>query len=401
MAFFSCTSSDDEPAVSKKPRTEIPLSRSQQTYVDNESRFAFDFLKAVNQEEIAGNNINFAISPLSMARDLSMFANGASGETLDAVMRMLHMGEGESVAELNELNSILLQALLDADSDVALNVANSFWYSDKFPVKESYMDMIRTHYNAAVEQVDFLDNSTVGKINGWCKEATDGVIKNIFPYNFIDPTTKFMLLDAVHFKAAWPVKFVSTQDESFFNYGNSEVKVATMNQRLAVNIGGDERTTVVQLPYGNRAISMYVVMAEEGHDINDVISGLDLDKWMELKESLYIRDVDILIPKFNINYNPDLKEVMSNMGLDCNRTVEIENMTDDKSATGLEIKQYTSVKIDESGAEVATVSNISGGYGSPGPNENRIHINRPFIFIIEEYSTNAILFVGKVVRLGY
>ena len=64
------------------------------------------------------------------------------------------------------------------------------------------------------------------------------------------------------------------------------------------------------------------------------------------------------------------------------------------------IKQNTSMAIDEKGTEAAAVT-IVGGYDSiGGPNWREevfeFKATRPFFYLIEESSTDAILFMGKV-----
>ncbi|MCM1076950.1 MAG: serpin family protein [Bacteroides sp.] len=397
-AVAMCSCSSEEPAVKDTPRAEIKLSRSQQAYVDSESRFAFDFFKAVNQKEIASTNSNIVISPLSMARDLSMLACGATDETLESIMRMLHIGDGGSVDELNELNRTLLDALLNADNQVALTVANSFWYSNAFTVKESYLNTIRADYNAESKEVDFKNASTEETINNWCKIATKGVIQNIFNQLESSDYIRFMLLDATYFHGDWSKKFPeeNTKSQTFYNNGVTETKVATMSRTGNCAVGGDDKTTVLQLNYGNEAYSMYFVMADEGNDINDIISDLNLDKWNDLKNSMHVNEYKIFIPKFNISYKPDLTKIMEDMGM-TTASPKLPNMSN-QYIDILEIKQKAAITVDESGTEAAGVSTITGMEYLPGI-KGEIHINRPFMFLIEEYSTGAILFAGKIVEL--
>lgn len=401
MICSSCSS--DEPEQGKE-RQEIPLSRSQKEYLDNETKFAFDFLKAVNQQEKGGSNGNFIISPLSMARDLSMFACGASGHTLKSVLDVLHMDAGASIEELNNLNHTLLDALLVADNKVTLNVNNSFWYGTDFPVKNSFKKVIEQSYNANSSQVNFAEKSTCNVINNWISKSTKGEIQDFFEPSEINDLTKFVLLDAVYFKGNWEFKINerNTEPMVFYNHGTYALKVPTMNvYNVTTTLGGDETVTLIQLPYGNSAYSMYLIMADEGYDINDVITEFDYERWKELKETTISKDLKLSIPKFEIKYKPNLEEVIESLGLSCN-SPELGNMCEGSPTVDyLRIKQGSSIKVDETGSIITTTTSISGMDMLPGPpaNVEYIHINRPFIFLVEEYSTGAILFAGKVVEL--
>lgn len=404
FAFFvlvlcGCTSSDDEPAINEMPRSEISLSRSQQENLNNESRFAFDFLKAVNSREETGENLNIAISPLSMARDLSMLACGASDNTLDEILKVLHLEKNASIEELNALNCQLLEGLLKADNNVTLTVSNSFWYEKNHSIKNSYTKMIEDNYRAVCNKVDFKSSSILETINKWSENSTNGIITDMLnPEDLI--YAKFILLDAVYFKGYWSTMFSEklTMPMPFYNSDDIVKDVETMNGNVLCGIGGDETTTVLQVPYGNKAFSMYFCMADEGNDINDIISQLTFEKWTLLKSSLITKGLTISIPKFEISFNPQLEDVMTELGLQCGNP-KLSNMSD-REVEVLKIRQKSCVKIDESGAEAASVSAIIGGETLARPTEiENVKINRPFVFLIEEYSTGAILFMGKVERL--
>lgn len=407
MSALICSScSSDEPAQNKE-RQEIPLSRSQKEYLDNETRFAFDFLKAVNQKELEGKNGNFVISPLSMARDLSMLACGASGNTLDQVLSILHLDTNASIEELNGLNKTLLDALLVADSKVTLNVNNSFWYGVDFPVKDSFMKTIKQNYNAPSTQVNFVEESTCNTINDWISKSTKGEMQGFFESMDFDNNIRFILLDAIYFRGNWSftLKEEDTRPMEFYNHGTTATDVPTMNSKSFPSIlGGDESVTMVKLPYGNEAYSMYIIMADEGYDINEVITEFDYERWKLLKETSVSQQFKFSFPKFEIEYKPDLEEALELLGLNRNYPL-LENMqdflVDPNPIDYLIIRQGNSIKVNETGSIITTTTVVAGAeyMSPPPPHVEYLHINRPFIFLVEEYSTGAILFAGKVVEL--
>lgn len=400
VVLCSCQSSD-EPEIVDTPRAEIPLSRSQKELVDNESRFAFDFLKAVNVKQTIDGDANLIISPLSMARDLSMLLCGATDETRQSLLKVLHLQDDCSIDELNNINNTMLKALLSADNKVTLEVANSFWYGKDFPVKDSYINTLKTNYNAKSTEIDFGASDAYEIINGWCAQSTHGMIKEIISMMDLAFHPHFILLDAVYFKGNWAyvIDPENTRDMAFYNNDSIPTNVSTMTTSCYTMVGGDEKVTVLAMPYGNKAYSMYFVMADEGNDINDVISELDFDKWTALKRGMFEKNIEVSIPKFDIDYYPILTEVFESLGLIC----ENPNLPyiSDRSSELIDIKQHSAIKVDETGAKAAATSAVivgDGAYFDRTEIEN-VNINRPFVFLIEEYSTNAILFAGKVVKL--
>ena len=65
------------------------------------------------------------------------------------------------------------------------------------------------------------------------------------------------------------------------------------------------------------------------------------------------------------------------------------------------IKQAIYIKVDEKGSEAAAVTGVED-WGDIGPIPAKpvnFFVNRPFVFIIEEQSTGAVLFMGRINKL--
>ena len=117
----------------------------------------------------------------------------------------------------------------------------------------------------------------------------------------------------------------------------------------------------------------------------------------ELRKSYECCDVTLSLPTFKSNQNTDLKDILADIGVS-----SLENA--DFSPMGLGIFPVatihkTSVKIDEEGAEMAAVT--GGWLGTAGPDDTdlrhvAIDFNRPFLYIVKNYHTGAILMAGVV-----
>jgi len=60
------------------------------------------------------------------------------------------------------------------------------------------------------------------------------------------------------------------------------------------------------------------------------------------------------------------------------------------------VKHKTFVKVDEEGTEAAAVTSVQIDRTAYGDKEIIMQVNRPFIFIIREINSDAILFIGKI-----
>ena len=121
---------------------------------------------------------NVMLSPLSVHIALSMAMNGAGGETLDQMRRVL-AAEGMSQESLNQGVASWLNTLMDEDAAANWQVANSVWVHKDYAVNDTFLGSLKRFYQADARSLDFKDPGTVPAINGWVKEKTNGNIESI------------------------------------------------------------------------------------------------------------------------------------------------------------------------------------------------------------------------------
>ena len=138
-------------------------------------------------------------------------------------------------------------------------------------------------------------------------------------------------------------------------------------------------------------------LPSEGTDICDLASVLTAKSCAELRESVRTYDVAVTLPAFKKSDEPDLLNILAGMGIK-----SLENA--DFAPMGLGVLHATlihktSVKIDERGAELAAVT---GGIDLVLPPETadypkmKIDFDRPFLYIVRNIKTGAILMAGAV-----
>ncbi len=158
---------------------------------------------------------------------------------------------------------------------------------------------------------------------------------------------------------------------------------------------------MVDLPYGNGAFSMKVILPDEKEDFGKAVKRFDAGILDKLNGKLTSKDVFLKMPKFSFEYQSDLDKVLVALGMedafDCAKA-DFSKMSD-----GLYIgfvKQKTFIDVNESGTEAAAVT-IVGMYKNAidsNPQDIVMFIaDRPFIFVIQENSTGAVLFIGQKV----
>ncbi len=420
MMGTSCNDDNREDEISTarptKERKDIMLTRSEQQIVDSNTKFAFDFFQQLNicQESKSGqtgnlNAQNIIFSPLSVTIDLSMLANATDDDLYKEFIKLMNLDSSVTRTEMNDLCRFLMDQLLEIDSQVDLRIANSVWTTVRATTNQSFINEITEKYNAFCQSVDFENQETVNIMNQWISEATDRHIKSIHSLSPNESFNRILLAkicNALYFNGEWCSKFNKdkTVNKTFYNINRTKSDIPMMNGKIPVRFYQDLERTLIGVPFGNKAYSLYFLIPDEGIDFENSISSFDFSTWSYYLEAATETDLQLYIPKFELSYDLNIGDVLSNMGLNLDsegQPFNIPNMFEDDSIvlnTNVDISQICSFKVDENGATAVTsTSTASGIYISNIA--KKFKIDRPFVFLIEEQSTGTILFMGKVVNL--
>lgn len=371
----------------------LPLKTAGVIAADN--TFGLDLFAKLTAAAVPGTNL--MISPLSISQALSMTYNGANGATKAAMEDALRI-TGYSRDELNELNKVLVDALVAHDEKVAISVANSIWYRKEYTVLPDFIARNQSYYHAEVQPVDFAAATCKDVINKWVSDNTNKKIDKIVDQ--INPESFMFLINAIYFKGCWtnPFNVKNTGKQTFYSESGREVQVDMMNKKMDLNVYANETFTSVELSYGKGNWRMFLFLPETGKTVADVEKSFTPDNWNNwLTRYDSVFNVQFSMPKFTFSYEESLKDVLSAMGMQVAFT-EMADFTGILPEGGLLItgvKHKTFVEVNEEGTEAAAVTSVEVGVTSIG---NFITFNKPFVFAIAEKSTGAILFIGRMMK---
>jgi serpin B len=361
------------------------------------NEFAFGFFKTVVDNE---EKENVFVSPLSASIALSMAANGAAESTLEEMKTTLGF-ENYSLDEMNVYYEKLVDGLPAVDNTTTLGIANSIWIKEGFNVKQPFVDVNKDRYDAEVKYLDFNSRQAVDVINQWCSDQTNRRITNILDY--IDPDARLFLINALYFKGVWAGKFDrrNTVPDDFTAASGQKKKVDMMRRECGTPYASDEGLRILELPYGNEAFSMIILLPDEDQSIDNIVDRLTSENWKRWLERLNNHTVDVKLPKFKMEYSRELINDLKELGMNIPFGIDADfsKMSDAGLFIGL-VKQDAFVEVNEEGTEAAAVT-VVGMFATSLPDGGKpqvipFHVNRPFICIIKEKSTGAILFMGKV-----
>lgn len=377
------------------------LSQAELDVRDAANQFAFTvFPRLVDAEP--GRNV--FVSPLSMTMSLGMALNGADGVTRAQMAQVLGFGDADLSTIRNGYRD-LPALLLGLDPATSFRIANSIWHDQAYPFEQSFLDAGRTYFDAELAPVDFSDAAGTKKsVNDWVSAKTNGRIPTILEE--VHPDDVMYLINAIWFKASWRSRFAAsdTYDGQFTKADGSRQTVRMMMQTADSTAGFrayvDPHVTAAELPYGNGAFAMTIVMPTTGTDVDALARSLTPALWTDIVASLQDRPGwEFHLPKFTLTYERELKDDLAALGMvDAVDPVRAD-FTGMSSRGGLYIafvKHKTFVQVDEVGTEAAAVTNTGIREVSLPPG---VRVDRPFVFAIRERLSGTILFIGKMAQV--
>jgi serpin B len=383
-------------ALTALPRDLSPAERSVGNAA-NELSFAL-----WHQLNAAQRDSNVVVSPLSASFALGMTMNGARGATLDEIRGALRFG-ATTVPDIDAGYHALIGLLTSLDPSVTMRIANSIWYRNTFPFEKRFLDIGSTYFDATVSPLNFDDQSTaLAAINGWVSDKTTGRIPSIVDEIHRDDV--MFLINALYFKGSWRSRFDATLTESSVFHGiGGDQPVKLMHKHARMAYAETPTFQAVDLPYGDSAFTMTVILPKPGNDVADVAAALDATSWQQLSGAFGGSDVNLYLPKLTVAWQGDLIPSLQALGMRSAFIPHGADFTAMSSSLGDQlylslVRQKTFVSIDEEGTEAAAVTAV-GVTVTAVEVPRLVRIDRPFLFAIRERLTGTVLFLAKINRL--
>lgn len=367
--------------------------------VDSQNQFGFDLFKKLVVEE-EGENI--FISPASIAIALTMTLNGADEETKEAMSKVLYL-DAFSDEEFNKANQVLKNLLENADPEVQLDIANSLWARKGKAFFEDFIERNKEFFDATLRELDFTDEAAADIINAWVEEQTNGKIDEIVEAP-IHPHTILFLINAIYFNGGWTTPFEEeqTMEREFHLQDNSTMMHPFMNQSGDFFYYEGEEFSALKLPYGkDENLQAYFFLPEEGSSLLDFQNQMTISNWQKWQEGFQEREGSISIPKFELEYEKSLNDILSAMGMGIAFDEQLANfgrMTAIPPNVFIaDVKHKTYVNVNEEGTEAAAVTKVEMRAESAVADYFQFVLDRPFYFSIVDEKTGSILFMGSII----
>jgi serpin B len=369
---------------------------------------------------LAAESGNICLSPYSIQAAFGMTTNGAAGATLEEMRKALHLPD--DLGTLNDSYAELV-ANFDGRADAAakwaarmeddepafqLAMANRLFGQEDYPFEPAFLGLLKDKYAAPLQLADFKTDFEAERIgiNDWVSEQTKERIENLLPEDSLTETTRLVLVNALHFKAAWREEFTQSLTEpAAFHLGRgAKADVPTMHRTARFGHAEEDGYTAVSLPYSG-GCSMLLIVPDEADGLATVAQGLTAAKLSSLARLPY-RKVTLALPKFKIEgATVPLREPLEELGMKLafdQKLADFGPMTSDKDLPGLYISNAyhkTFISVDEEGTEAAAATAVvmAGKSAAPRPEKPVVvRVDRPFFYAIMDGQSRTALFIGRV-----
>ena len=374
------------------------LSDAQYDLVKRNNQFALNLFSEVKG---LGSSV---ISPMSVTYLMAMLANGAEASTREEIMATI----GAKDFDINEMNAFyayLMQRAKTADKHTTLNIANYIALNKEFQLKKKYASTIADSYKGAVEALDFNNPESTKRINGWCSEHTDNMIPSIIDQ--VEPSAVAYIMNAIYFNGTWADKFDknNTKKEQFNGYTRDIKYVDMMHRNAKYYYTSNDVYSAVTLPYGSGTYSMTVILPNEGKFIPDVTKALNAKSIASLRSNMDECIVDLKLPRFTTEMKLSLKDIIAKLGAPSMFDASRSDFSSFASGNVYvsEMLQKAKIEVSEEGTKAAAVTMGMVKLTSIRPDEPRrvdFHCDHPFIYMIQDNYTGAILFMGQFTGSG-
>jgi len=380
-------------------------SSEQASLVEGNSAFAFELYQALKEEEG-----NLFCSPYSISLALAMTYAGARGETAQQMADTLQfLLEQERLhPAFNWLDAELAkrgEGAAGKDGEgFRLNIVNAIWGQKDYEFLSDFLDVLAENYGAGLKILDFIAETEKSRliINEWVSNQTEGRIEDLIPQGEISEWTVLVLTNAIYFNSAWahPFNEDMTADGPFYFLDGGQVIVPMMKQTESFGYAEGKGYQAVELLYDGGELSMVILLPEAGK-FEAFEEGLQAQQVSDIINDLQDTQVALTMPRFEFDSEFSLKDTLSDMGMPIAFSLDeadFSRMTGNRELAISAVVHKAFVSVDEAGTEAAAATAVIM-FKMAGPEPPvEVTLDHPFIFLIRDIETGAVLFVGRVLN---
>ena len=382
-----------EPATQETKHSEGEMTAAGELAAGN-NEFAFDL-----HRELAGaGGGNFTCSPYSVSVAMAMVHAGARGLSRDELTGALHFeldtpGLYDAFGVQNRL----------IDSIEGGTLANSAWVDQTFTLDPDYEKLIRGTFDSMVETLDFgRTGQAIARINGWTAETTHDRIRELLTSDDVDASTVLVLVNAIDLDMQWDENFNDRREGYQFTLADgSLVPVEMMQRKSECGYLRTDDYTAARLPFkAGDPRAMLVIVPTDPAGLAGLESRLDNMFLTGLVDGMYSTETEVFLPPFKLESRHNLIPALRAMGVEqifgAGADLTGISGSEGRNIFVSAIIQQAMTEVDEEGVKAAAATAVVEKRLAMEMNPARLVADRPFLFIVRDTRTGAVLFTGRI-----
>jgi len=286
-----------------------------------------------------------------------------------------------------------------------LNVADALWAQRGQSFLPEYLKVVQSSYGAGFQPIDFRAGPDAARatINHWIEKQTNNKIQDLLAPGAVTPTTRLVITNAIYFKGDWLDAFdkKATEDADFHLSASQTVKAPLMHETGGFAYFDGGAFQALELAYKGGALAMVVLLPKDVDGLPALEQSLTAAALSEWTGKLAPVDkVVVTLPRFAMTRAFELNDALAAMGMAQAFTgaADFSGMTGRRDFTISAAIHKAFIDVNETGTEAAAATSIvmraTAMRYEPPPVVFRA--DHPFLFLIRDTRSGAILFLGRV-----
>ncbi|XP_008827010.1 pigment epithelium-derived factor [Nannospalax galili] len=378
--------STGEPVEEEDPFFKVPVNKLAAAV----SNFGYDLYRMRSSASPAANVL---LSPLSVATALSALSLGAEQRTESVIHRALYY-DLISNPDIHGTYKELLATVTAPEKN--LKSASRIVFERKLRIKSSFVAPLEKSYGTRPRILTGNPRMDLQEINNWVQAQMKGKIAR--STREMPSDVSILLLGVAYFKGQWVTKFDSreTSLQDFHLDEERTAKVPMMSDPKAIlryGLDSDLNCKIAQLLLTGSMSIIFFLPLTATQNLTMIEESLTSEFIHDIDRELKTVQAVLTIPKLKLSYEGQVTKSLQEMKLQ-----SLFESPDFSKITG------KPVKLTEVEHRAGFEWNEEGAGNSPNPSLQPArltfpldyHLNRPFIFVLRDTDTGALLFIGKI-----
>ena len=203
-----------------------------------------------------------------------------------------------------------------------VRIANLMYAADDIVIKSHFRNLVTKGLKSTVEEVSFFkSDETVGKINSFVSNTTNGLIQKALEK--VSPDTRLILLNVIYFKGRWKYPFFEryTDLRDFHIDNSTQIQHSSMylDEPLKIQYFPELESDVLDMPYENDTMSMIIILPDKTTDVHQVekkLQNFETKLLFEKLQATHRLMTEGFLPKFEMSLEvPEIIETLKSLGV--------------------------------------------------------------------------------------